>query len=247
MALNIVIVYVISLFPYPFFYIFPEKIELNHELYKFFYFFIFNIFYLFLWIVINPYILGLPSGRLPFKQYLKKIIFGRGKSTPKKIFFSIFVGIIIFFINFYVVYSSTYKIIILLVVGILYNLFLIFSYYFWQEIALRSVMLPSLLNKVKKWKAIILNNFMYSISQFFYLFITRTIPTYFITRTFILGVPVILIEFLFIFLTGFIIINVYVKIENVIIASSISFTLNVTIRHFILVQLIIFPLLQIYF
>ncbi|NVM35663.1 MAG: hypothetical protein HWN81_08705 [Candidatus Lokiarchaeota archaeon] len=242
LALNIVILYVISLFHYPFFFIFPEKIELNHELYKFFYFFIFNIFYLLLWIAINPYILGLPSGRLQFKQYLKKIIFGRGKSTPKKIFFSIFVGILIFFINFYIVYSSTYEIIILLVVYILYNLFLIFSYYFWQEIALRSVMLPLILNKVKKWKAIILNNFMYSISQFFFLYITRTIPTGFIKQTFILGVPAILIEFLFIFLTGFIIIYVYIKIENVIIASSFSLTLNITIRHFILVQLIIWPI-----
>ena len=70
---------------------------------------------------------------------------------------------------------------------------------------------------------------MYSIAQLFHIYITK----FYIFNT----IYEILIEFLYLFLTGLLLTYVYMKKENIFVTSSIALSFNVVIRFLLLSHL----------
>ncbi|MFW9880727.1 MAG: type II CAAX prenyl endopeptidase Rce1 family protein [Candidatus Thorarchaeota archaeon] len=105
-----------------------------------------------------------------------------------------------------------------------------FFNYFWEEFGFRGVLLNFSLRKINIWKAIILNALLYSIFKFTFLCLSNS----FLLSTLLW----IFLEALYIFLIGILLAFIYLKIQNLIIMSPISFTLNVLIRISLFINII---------
>ncbi len=234
LLLNIVFLYLIPLFSYLVFTIIFVGRWLFPFIFYFFQFFSFNIFYVLLWIVINPLILGVPSGKMPIHHYLNRIIFGEVNPNRKKVFLSIilFIPFIIISYNIFNMGSS----------GIFYFLgplvfsmtfILIFSFYFWQEFAFLGIIFPLSLSKVKKWNAIILNSLTFSIIQILLLF-PNVYFIYFNIFWYQQITSIIFLSFLYNFFAGVFYIFLYTRTKNLIITSSIAVLLSYFLLNMII-------------
>ncbi len=236
---NLLVSYAISLFPPLRSQFFPFENWLDPTLYNLFYIFIFNIFYVLLWIFINPLTLGLPSGKKSIKHYLNLTLFGEETANRKKITLSIIIAIIIFLLNFSIILTGSGEIPLLFALYFLFTLIVGFSYCFWQEFAFRGIIFTSILSKLNKWKAIILTCVIYSIIQIFYLFIIESFISITISNEIIYQriIFLIFIEFLYHFLVGIFLTYLYIKTNNLIIISSIAGTLSFYFHSFIIYML----------
>jgi len=229
-GLNLLIIYIISLFPPLRYTYFPWESWLDTIPYNLFYIFIFNVFYILLCVFITPSILGFPFGKMSKKKYLNLIVFGEVNANRKKVSLSIFIAIIIFFLNFNIFLIVPGVSIRFLVITFLFTLTIGFSYCFWQEFTFRGVIFTSVLSKVKKWKATILNSIFYSIFQIFYLFLLGSSMFNFYHRYLYL----FLVEFIYMFLVGIFYTYLYIKTKNLIIVSFIAGTFNFYLHSFII-------------
>jgi hypothetical protein len=127
-----------------------------------------NLVYASLLVIIVPIILGLPYGRQPIKDYLVSIGLGWIYSLVKGIMWGIFISIFIiilsmtipiYMLNFY--YDIYFFLIVLTTL----------TFFFWQEVLFRGIILRILLNRYSKETAIFLNTILY---WFWISFLIRT-------------------------------------------------------------------------
>ena len=127
---------------------------------------LFNIIYVILMIILVPIILGLPYGRQPLGKYLENIglrwiklkrlirnLLGRTDRFTVGLF-----GIVITFIFLLLLTLSIRRYDI-------YGFFYFGSYFFWQEVFFRGIILTILLKKYTKGKAIILNLLLFLVAN----------------------------------------------------------------------------------
>jgi len=234
---NSVLFYLLTLIPYPQ-PPYPIVDQLGYEIYKWSYLFMYNFPYILLWIILTPIFLGIPYGKLPIRQYLKKITVGWEKHKTLKFMICILITCIVVYLNYLVMvdfFSYGIPIPDEYLAFYIFNFVLIFCIYFWQGFLFLGIIFILISKKMKSWIAIVVCSLIYSIFHPRFFFNLFMVP-YMLTN-----ISYLLIEWLISFIPGLISALIYFKVKNLFIISSIALSFEFGIR-FLLQALMIIPL-----
>jgi len=224
--LNSVLFYLITFIPYPQ-PPYPVVDQLSYELYKLSYLFMVNIPYILLWIIITPILLGIPYGKLPIRQYLKKLTVDWDKHKTLKFMICILITLIVLYLNYFVMidlFPYGMPVPVEYVAFYIFNFIWLFCFYFWQGFLFLGIIFILILKRLKSWIAIVIFSLIYSI------FHPRFLFTLIITPHLLTNISFILTEWLISFIPGLLSALVYMKVKNLFIISSIAFSFEFAIR-----------------